>query len=118
MRHDRGADVVVGPQAADVIEVRMRADQPADRLVRRELGDLLDDGEAALFAARRFEHRDEIAELDHVAVGRAAAEQVHAVGHLLDRHGAGFGGCACFTDSGTGTGSSQTFAWTLANLPP
>ena len=85
MRHDRRADVVVGAKPADVIEMRVRADQPADRLVRRELRDLLDDGEAALFAARRFEHGDEIAELHHVAVRRSAAEQVHAVRHFLDR---------------------------------
>ena len=35
--------------------------------------------------AGRLEHGDEVAELDHVAVGRAAAEQVHAVGHLRRR---------------------------------
>ena len=30
----------------------------------------------------------------------------------------GDGTCACRTDAGTGTGSAQTFGWTVGNCPP
>ena len=107
----------VGAQAADVIEVRVRADQPANRLAGRQLDDLLDHREAARFVQRRLEHRDEVPELHHVAVVRGAAEPVDAVGHLLDGDRRRATSPAAPT-SGTGTGSSQTFGCTFGNLPP
>ena len=118
VRDDGGADVEVGAQAADVIEVRMRADQPADRLARRQLRDRLDDGEAALFVRRRLEHRDEVVELHHVAVGGAAAHQVDAVGHLLHGHRRRLEARALPLMAGTGTGSPHAFGCTVGNLPP
>ena len=45
---DRGADVHVGAQAAGVIEVLMRVDEPADRFPRDKLDDLFDHRKAAL----------------------------------------------------------------------
>ena len=86
VRHDGGADVQVGAQPSDVIEMGMRGDQPPDRLVRRQLRDRLDDRQAALFARRCLEHGHERVEFHHVAVGGSAAEQVHAARQLVDRH--------------------------------
>ena len=73
MRHNRRADVEIGSQSSDVVEVRVRTDQPANRLVRRQSCDLLNDHEAAFRVARRLEHSNEVVELHHVAIGGAAA---------------------------------------------
>jgi hypothetical protein len=83
VRDDRGANVKVGPEPADVIEVRVGADQPANRFVWRQLRNRLDDRQAAPFVSRRLEHGDEIVELHHVAVGRPSAHQIHTISQLL-----------------------------------
>ena len=43
MRHDSRANMEVRPQSSDVIKVRMRTDQPANRLVRSQFHNFLND---------------------------------------------------------------------------
>ena len=73
--HERG-------EPARVVEVRVRVDDVADRLVGDDALRLGDDREAARFALPALEHDDVILEFDrerHVAAGDA----VDAVGQLL-----------------------------------
>ena len=84
MRDDRRTDVEVGTQPADVVEVRVRADQPPNRFVRRQIRDFLDDRQTPCFVPGRLEHGHEITELHHVAVGRTTTQAVDAVGQFLD----------------------------------
>ena len=83
MRDDRGADMHVRAEPADVVEMLMRIHQEANRLVRDELHDLLDHRQVPSLIERRFDHGNVILELDGHAVVRRAAEQIHAVRQLL-----------------------------------
>ena len=101
MRDDRGADVHIGAQPADMIEVLMGIDEEANRLVRDELHDLLDHRQVSLLVERRFDDGDVVLELDGHTVVRRAAEKIDAVGQLLclDANGKGRPGR---TESGNG----------------
>ena len=105
MRDHGGADVDVGAQPAGVIEVLVRIDDEADRLVGNPANDLFDHREASRFAERRVEDGDEAGELDGDAVVGAAAQQVDAVGELLglDAHREAWPGAPRRDAIGSGT---------------
>ena len=94
MRHDSGADVKVRPQSSNVIKVRMRTDQPTNRLVRSQLHDFFNNRQAPFFVPGRFKHRNEIIELHHIAIGGATAKEVDPLRHLLN-HNLGRPGRLC-----------------------
>ena len=87
MRHDRRALIDVGPQPARVIEVRVRVDQVADRLVRDRLLDLGDHRQRPFLVLWPLHDDDVILLVDGDAVVRSAFQVVDAVGQLLDGDG-------------------------------
>ena len=89
MRHDRGALGHDGGQAARVIEVMVRQDRVADRLVRDHPLRLGDDRQRPRFVLRAaLEQHDVILELHRQRVVRAV-DAVHAVRELLGRRARG-----------------------------
>ena len=83
---DGRSDVQVRPKPPDVVEVRVGGDHPADRLVRGQLRNLVDDLQAPLLVAGGFEDRHEVAELHQVAARGTAAEPIDPIGDLVDRY--------------------------------
>ena len=80
---DRRALRQIRSQAAGVIEMMVRVDYVADRLVRHEAADFLDDGQRAGLVERRFHDRDKVLELDEHAVMRSAGDAPDAIGERL-----------------------------------
>ena len=99
-----GALVDPRAQAARVVEVHVRVDQVADRLVRDRFLHLRDDGQRALLGLRAFDDDDVVGLIDRETVVGAALQVEDAVGEFL--------GC---DDDRRGTAAALTFSGTVAS---